>query len=277
MSSNSITLLDKLEVKDKLLTPEYLQQRINGGVQKTRIIIRQDGEIVDDLHNKVVITGSAFNAIKAFGVNSSIIFPNYNNDMNLDHTLDYSVVEPENDKICCLFCVDDSGCGTQPGEVYPAGYLDRIKPETMFPFRYSTEELDPDLRDVYFGRKTLDNGYIAYYFKGFDTTPVLNIRLSDGTQLIGESIYSIDTDQIAECYIEMRLSITREDLRDYFEQVIGWENARISSLSLCHAWFTEIDGFRYYQQIQPFSKLNFSYRLLTDLTSSLEFQYLIYF
>jgi len=273
--SDIITLSDKTKINDKLAT--LVDHRISSGVKGTKIIIKQDGKIVDELHNKIVITGSAFNAIKAFGIESPVIFPNYNDDMNLEHTLDYTQVEPLNERACYIFCVDDSGCGTQPGEVYPANYIDRIKPETMFPFRYNESDIDGSLRSIYYGRKVLDNGKIAYYFKGFDTVPTLNIRLSDGTQIVGDTIYSIDTDQIAECYIELRLSITREDLRDYFDTAIGWDHARISSLSLCHAWYDEYEGYRYYQQIQPFSKLNFSYRLLTDLTSSLEFQYLIYF
>jgi hypothetical protein len=275
MVDNIITLSDKAVITDKL--GNFLQEKFNGGVKKTLITIKENGEVVDQLHNKIVITGSAFNAIKAFGVNSSIIMPNYNDDMDLDNTLDYSSVIPENDKLCCVFCVDDSGCGAQPGEVYPVKYIDRISPKTIFPFKYNEQDIDDNLRKIYFGRKTLDSGKIAYYFKGFDTTPTLNIRLSDGTQIVGDSIYSIDTDQIAECYIELRLSITREDIRDYFDTELGWDKARVSSLSLCHAWYTTIDGYRYYQQIQPFSKLNFSYRLLTDLTSTLEFEYLIYF
>ena len=273
--SDIITLSDNMEISDKLANA--LQQRFKAGVKGTCITIKQDGKVVDTLHNKVVITGSAFSALKAFGINSPIIMPNYNDDMNLDNTLDYTTVVPENDKVTCLFCVDDSGCGTQPGEVYPVKYIDRISPTTIFPIRYNEDDIDPNLRKVYFGRKTMDNGKIAYYFKGFDTTPTLNLRLSDGTQIVGDSIYSIDTDQIAECYVELRLSITREDCREYFESELGWDKARISSLSLCHAWYTTIGGYRYYQQIQPFSKLNFSYRLLTDLTSTLEFEYLIYF
>ena len=273
--SNIITLSDKTVITDKLATA--INHRLNGGVKGTLITIKENGEIVDRLHNKVVITGSVFNAIKTFGINSPIILPNYNEDMDLENSVDYSTVVPENDKICCLFCVDDSGCGAQPGEVYPVNYIDRISPETIFPFRYNEEDIDPNLRKIYFGRKTLENEKIAYYFKAFDTTPNLNIRLSDGTQIVGDTIYTIDTDQIAECYVELRLSITREDIRDYFDTELGWDKARVSSLSLCTAWYTTNSGYRYYQQIQPFSKLNFSYRLLTDLTSTLEFEYLIYF
>ena len=110
--SDIITLSDNMEISDKLANA--LQQRFKAGVKGTCITIKQDGKVVDTLHNKVVITGSAFSALKAFGINSPIIMPNYNDDMNLDNTLDYTTVVPENDKVTCLFCVDDSGCCTQP-------------------------------------------------------------------------------------------------------------------------------------------------------------------
>jgi hypothetical protein len=52
--------------------------------------------------------------------------------------------------------VDDSGCGTQPGEVYPVKYIDRISPNTIFPFRYNEDDIDPNLRKVYFGFLRID-------------------------------------------------------------------------------------------------------------------------
>ena len=76
----------------------------------------------------------------------------------------------------------------------------------------------------------------------------------------------------------MRLRITKLDFRDYFENVLGWDKARISSLSLCTAWYDDsIDGYRYYQDIMPYTILFFSYQWLVDDTISVDIEYQIYY
>jgi hypothetical protein len=276
------------------LTPDYLNtvdsidkkiisDKMKGGPKATKIIMKDHdtGEILGEYHNKIVITGSILSAMNAFGINNQVMIPDYNRELSLDNTLDYSNTVPKNTPIVCLFCIGDSGCGTTPKDVFVADYIDRINPvNDIFPFRYvdKNADLSDDLRKYYFGRKT-DNskGKIAYYFKTFDTTPQLHLRYTDGTQ-INDEIYSIDTDQTAECYVETRLRITRTDFRDYFEQVLGWDKARISTLSLCYAWYDDtIDKYRWYQQIYPYSKLNFSFEWLVDLTKSIDFVYQTYY
>ena len=85
------------------------------------------------------------------------------------------------------------------------------------PFRYQDidDDLNDDLRKYYFGRKTDEEaGKIAYYFKAFETTPMLHLRYTDGTQITDE-MYNVETEQGAECYVETKLRITRNDFRDY--------------------------------------------------------------
>ena len=76
----------------------------------------------------------------------------------------------------------------------------------------------------------------------------------------------------------MRLRITRLDFRDYFENVLGWDKSRISSLSLCTAWYNEgDDGFTYFQNILPYTILNFSYQLLVSSETAIDIQYELYY
>jgi hypothetical protein len=76
----------------------------------------------------------------------------------------------------------------------------------------------------------------------------------------------------------MRLRITRLDFRDYFENVLGWDKARISSLSLCLAWYDDtIDNYVYYQDITPYTVLNFSYQPLVDATMAVDVEYQVYY
>ena len=91
-------------------------------------------------------------------------------------------------------------------------------------------------------------------------------------------MYNIDSSQNAECFVETRLRITRQDFRDYFEQVTGWDNALINTISLLFAWYDDtIDDYIWYQQVVPFSKLNIPNEWLVDLGKAIDIIYRVYF
>lgn len=271
-----------------------IEDKLKHGPQRTRIVLKDHdtGEILGEYENKCVITGSVLNGTNAFGIEPPIKIPTYNREMNLDNSLS-SDVDPYNTPIVCLFSVGDSGCGTTPKDVYVVNYKDRIKPapaqpsdvseftsEHIMPFRWVApdQDLNEDLRQFYFGRKTFANlNRIGYYFKAFDTEPQLHLRYADGTQ-ITENIYSDTTDQMAECYVETRLRITKLDFRDYFEEVLGWDKARISTISLNYAWYDDtIDEYKWYQDIYPYTKLNFAYDWMVDANKAIDIIYQIYY
>ena len=116
---------------------------------------------------------------------------------------------------------------------------------------------------------------MGYYFKKFDSDPMLHLRYADGTEILPTAISS---DQETECFVELRLRITRLDLRDYFERILGWDKARISQMSLNFAWYDEnTDGYKYFQDINPYSLLNYDYKELQDLTVAIDILYEIYY
>lgn len=274
-----VNLKDKHEMNDVLAS--RILHDSKGGIKKTRITItdHDTGELLGSFENKVLISGGQMTACKQWGLDAEVAFPTYNEVLNLENTLDYSTVQPKNEPIVCLFAIGNNGAASAH-EVFPVRYTERIEPENLLPFRYvdPNSDLNVDQRDVYFGRVTdEETGKIKYYFKAFDTEPQLHLRYLDGTQ-ITEDLYSIDSSQAAECYVETRLRVTRQDFRDYFEQVLGWENAVINSLSLLFAWFDpDIDEYRWYQQIIPFTRLNFPNIWLTDLTKAVDFNYQVYY
>ena len=92
-------------------------------------------------------------------------------------------------------------------------------------------------------------------------------------------MWNVTSTQQVETYVEMRLSVTKEDFRDYFDDVIGWDNANISTISLLMAWYddTRGDTYRWYQDIIPYSKFNFSQEQLVDLNRAIDFNYQVYF
>lgn len=270
-----------------------IEDRLKAGPKRTKVtLINHDtGEVLGVYENKLTISGSQFNAMKAFGLQvAGVEFPNYNDEMKLDNT---TTAAPKNEKIVCLFCVSDTGCGSTPKDVKVASYTDRINPapenpsntkefdsSMIMPFRFvdKDKDLNDDLRKYYFGRKTFNIlNKIGYYFKTFDTEPQLYVRYADGTPITPE-MYNVHSEQTAECFVQTRLRITTLDFRDYFEQVLGWDKARISSLSLCYAWYDDtIDKYRYYQDISPYSILYFSYQWLVDANVAIDILYDIYY
>lgn len=283
----TVSIKDTHSMKDEILFEKHketIQSRIKAGPRKTKITIKDpdSGKVLGVFENKVVISGSAFAGSQLFGINPPFHIPNYNTSLGLEYSVEEGTI-PINTPIICLFCVGDVGCGEKDSDVYTAGYVDRIKPDALYPFRYVDDynDISDSEREIYFGRKVYTDeekaGKIGYYFKKFDNTPQMFLRYTDGTELTGASIYSTETTQDAECFVQLDLLINRLDFRDYFDQVIGWDKARVSSLSLCSAWYTENDGFKYYQDIIPFTKLNFSFERLVDNTKSLAFEYALFF
>jgi len=270
-----------------------IEDRLKAGPKRTKVtLINHDtGETLGVYENKLTISGSQYNAMRAFGLQvAGVEFPSYNDEMKLDNT---TTAAPKNEKIVCLFCVSDTGCGSTPKDVKVASYTDRINPapenpanvrefdsSMIMPFRFvdKNKDLNDDLRKYYFGRKTFNIlNKIGYYFKTFDTEPQLYVRYADGTPITPE-MYNVHSEQTAECFIQTRLRITTLDFRDYFEQVLGWDKARISSLSLCYAWHDDtIDKYRYYQDITPYSILYFSYQWLVDANVAIDVLYDIYY
>lgn len=290
---DTIKIKDNASILDKLKMPnETIYRRVKAGPIKTHIVaINHDtGEVIREGHNAIMLEGSQMAACKMFGMEQAVITPTYNSMLDLDKTLssDWDT-QPYNDPIVCLWAAGRDGYNNTANEVNVVNNLDLIRPTTIVPFRYQSknEDLPQELRDVYFGRKTTDD-WITYYFKAFDTTPLLHVRYLDGTE-VTSNLYNVDSSQIAEIWVEMRLSVTRNDFRNYFDKVIGWDNADISSISLLMAWYddtvpedaeaAEQDKifYRWYQDIVPFSKWNFNSISLSDLTYAVDFIYQVYF
>ena len=227
--------------------------------------------------NKVIIAGSQTVACKMFDLPELVHLPTYNEDLSLDNSEAHGTT-PQNTPKCCLFACGIQGCGKENSQVVPVKYTGRIAPEgDLVPFRYQLpqNDLSAELREKYFGKKTLDDR-LAYYFKGFETDPTLKMRYVDGT-VIDADLYSSQNETDAETFVEMTMRITKDDFRDYFRATTGINDARINSISLLTAWYTEVEGYKFYQDITPFTQLNIPNEPLIDLTKGIDITYHIYF
>lgn len=253
---------------------------------KTSIDIRdpESGKILfKGLKNKVIVPGSGLIARKLFDIYSNEITPTYNDRLGIvtptgraTSTIDARTDATQDNPKILLFCLGLDGCGTENSQVYPVDYTKWIAPDMMIPFRYqlATNDLSDDLRESYFGR--VKNGdFIAYYFKRFDGDPVLVQQYIDGTPL-DSAVYDSAKTESAETYVEILLKITKEDIRDYFVATTGIDSAKINSVSLCYAWPQEVDGYLYFNDIRPITKLNIPNEPMIDITKGIDIIYHVY-
>ena len=237
----------------------------------------ETGEIIWKGHNKVILPGAEFLALSLFDVSDPIITPSYNTALNLENTV-YSV--PTDANKVFLFCVGTDGCGSENSQVFDVDYRRWIDENSIVPFQYLL--LEKDLKDsdrnVYFGRKKIDNKYYAYYFKTFNTPPILNRQWSNGNP-IDATVYTMAkaNPTTIETFVTLEFSITKDDCRDFFINTTGINDARINCLSICTAWPKVIDGYTYYQDIRPVTRLNFPNEPLIDLRKGIDITYQIYF
>ena len=277
----NMRLEDGVLVSDKLGKPTNLNihsSRPRGVVSRYADVNGNKIPIFEKRENKVICDGSIFTAMKHFDINPPVNLPSYNDELNLEYNSPISSAERQK-SLVYLFCVGTSGCGPEPSQVYDVDYTKWIEADDLVPLRYqlADNDLSDGERDVYFGRKAITAmNRIAYYFKGFDMDPVFKAQYIDGTP-IDEQLYKSDNSIDVEVFVELRMSITRKDCRDFFIAHSGINDAKINTISLCTAYPTLHNGHTYYQSIRPLTRLNFSTESLIDLTKGIDITYLLFY
>lgn len=228
--------------------------------------------------NKVIVDGSMFTAMKHFNILPVVNLKDYNTAIGLENIDPLSPSEQMESQVV-LFCVGTSGCGAEQSQVYDVDYTKWIDPTDLVPFRFqlADNDLSDEMRETYFGRKEIDAlNRIAYYFKAFDTTPVMYARYVDGTP-IDENIYVSENTTDVEVYVEMKMSITKEDCRDFFVATSGINDAKVNTISLLTGYPKTYNGHTYYQGVRPLTRLNFSNEPLVDLTKGIDIVYDLFY
>lgn len=222
--------------------------------------------------NKIILPGSMLVAKKLFDIEVPFDTPSYNMALGLDQS-STSLADTSDKEKVYLFAIGTDGA-TQTGTIATVDYSKWIDPDSLVPLRMvlPTNDLSEANRSVYFGRKTRDD-YILYYFKAFDQEPEIVIEYEDGTPVDANVYNSTNTIDI-KVYVELRFSVTKTDAREYFINTVGLADAKISSISLLTANpVTGTDGYIYYQNIRPLTKLHISEEKLDDLDKGLDITY----
>lgn len=244
---------------------------------KTKIIVscRETKEVIFTARNKLILPGAGFLARALFDLPGSEITPTYNTALGLDNTI-YTSVPTSPNKIF-LFCVGTDGCGRENSQVREEDYRKWIDPSSIVPFQYRplNKDITTAARSLYFGRKTLASNY-AYYFKAFDSAPQLTQQFVDGSA-IDSTIYSTTSNVPVQTLVNMQMSITPDDCRDFFIASTGINDAKVNTISLCTGWAKAFSGFNVYQDIRPVTKLNFPNEALIDLKKGIDINYSMYF
>lgn len=249
---------------------------------KTKVIVRDlnTGEILFRGHNKTMLAGSEFMAMRMFRIKGgAFTTPTYNTQIGLDSTVSNQTNCMSMNYYTQVFCIGKDGCNRESAIWYPVSNKKWIKPLNLVPFQYVpfNDDLNPTERNIYFGRKTISKDqHYAYYFKKFDSDPVLKKQFEDGTPWTA-SIYDDSSELTAQVVVTNSLTITKDDGRDYYINTSGINDARFNCVELCGAWTNVISGYTFYQDIRPFTRINFPNKYLNDLNAEFSIEYSLYF
>lgn len=277
MSDRNIVLFDGVgsgDVKDSasihnsnLYTDILLQDLETGNI------------IAKSLHNKVILPGGTLILQKLFDLDDkNIIWPSYNEELGIPDVFDCTGFPNYEDRIfndqrVMLFCVGTNGCGTEGSQVFAVDYNSWITPDAIIPFRYPLATNDITDKGMYAGRAPVGE-YIAYYFKKFSSGPTFNQIYTDGTE-IDQNVIKNNND--VESYVEVVLTINKDECREFFVATTGIDECRFNSISLCYATkFVTESGNENYKFIRPITRLNIPNEYLIDATKGVNIIYHIY-
>jgi hypothetical protein len=283
---SELILNDGIHTKDEKKIASSKKKK-SGSYYHTEVEFKNElGEVLFKKSNIILVNGRRFTLEKLFNVtpaSGESITLNQLFQINENQpTLNGS--GPRREKAVCLFGVGRGGSNLTFGSVInPAAREYNLY--DMVPLRYvdANNDLTPDEQAKYYLRVPTGN-YVAYYLKKFEVEPVIVMKigdqdyvpqLSDNTPTDPNSMSTPDD---VDCYVELQLKISADDVREYFIATEGLEQARINELSLYSGYQpANNDGVWVdFLDIEGFSKLTFNNEPLDDETKELNIIYRIY-
>ena len=178
------------------------------------------------------------------------------------------------------------GSGDAFGSIRPVNFYEREvgqngQRDEMVPFRVVQTPLTGDDGAKYHMLEERKDGLFAYYLKGFEQTPQIKVLWKDGEE--GEDGSEVESDvhntsrrDLIEAFVEMRLKLTKKDVREWFDVNGNIQLSRINTIALFTGKRVEIAPGKFdYVNVKMFSKLNLDNEPLTN-TKEINFTYRIY-
>lgn len=264
-------LRDRLHYQDEILShksghPQTLWARtkiIGGyGLKKNDLGVSSLDEVIFETENMVPLIGVQYAMEMLFGVKGTLAIPTLNDSMQIGvqggATLPSGGMPYLYGQKVCLFGVGVGGAAENNITALEVKY-NETNVSDMVPFRFVTGDLSVTDVDKYYGKKIMDDGYTAYYLKRFDTDPVIRHLFKNGEE--GEDGSEVDNSYFndpgtlgVQSFAEALLTISKKDVREWFNYNGNIEETRINSIGLFTAVYDEAQ--KDYKQIQLFSKLN---------------------
>lgn len=265
-----MNLNDKISMKDLSAGHKsglWARTQILGGYDRytDRDGVSQLGEVVFSKENMVPLGGVQYVMERLFEVSGPITVGYLNSSSAMGYgsqTITPSPagqVYPGGHKVC-LFGVGIGGAASNSTSAYDVRY-NETNLSNPVPFKFTDTLTGTDL-GKYYGKKQMSAGGMtknAYYLKAFDSDPTIKhlwkdgVDYEDGTEVDSSVFSSTRTDGI-QTFTEILMTITKDDLKEWFEANGNIEEMRINELALFSGYYNSIDMD--YERIMMFSKLN---------------------
>lgn len=284
---NKKVLKDNISIKDKLANSGHAPtlwartKIICGyGLHKNEFGISELDEVVFSGENMVPIGGVQYAMEMIFGAKGSLLIPSLNDTYQIG-AQGSSVAPsggmpyPYGQKVC-LFGIGTGGAAENNLTALEVKY-NEYGIVDMIPFRYTNESLSSADASKYYGKKIIDNT-TAYFLKKFDTEPIIKHLYKNGEEgedgsEVDSTIYTSSSELGIESFTEACLTITKKDVREWFEANGKIEESRVNSIALFTAVYDSEQND--YANIQMFSKLNIPTEPLS-LTKDMNIIYRVY-
>lgn len=284
--ANKLNLRDNMHMNDKVGNshPKSLWKKteiIGGyGLYTDDKGISQLKEVVFSTENLVPLGGVQYAMESIFGVKGPVTVPTLNDAYGIGAI--GSTIAPSGGlpyaygQKVCLFGIGTGGAAENNLSVLDVKYNENNIVD-MVPFRYTNEYLASSDQGKYYGKKNVD-GIQAYFLKAFDQDAVIRHLYKNGEEgedgsEVDSSIWDSTSEIGIESFVEMQLTISKKDVREWFEAQGNIEECRVNSIGLYTAVYDAT--LKDYANIQLFSKLNIPTEPLA-LTKDMNIIYRVY-
>jgi len=232
------------------------------------------------LSDNTVVLGGAILALEHLAnVDSPFIPSTLNSILGVNADVEYEGSRPT----VVLFGLGIGGSELEFGSINAKDVKSRDIP-AMVPLRVSTDtQLTGENAEQYFMKKLNDDGVTySWYLKEFNET----LRISshwknapsddeDGDEILSDVYASESTDEI-ESFMEIKIYLNVNDVREYFESIGMLDSARYNTLGIYTGNKVTLEnGEVDYVNVRLFAYTNFNNKDLTQKTESL-YTYRIY-